>query len=351
MTSIKDSVSTPISDVARLDDGALRQLAAVSVTTAEELLGIIAADPVGTCRLLDIDDVTQLASDAASAASLSAAPSLDSAPTRLFRTGAVAPAGVPTQASAAAIKRRANSSDLAQASGTPGTGTRFLDCFGPVRDQGDRSTCVAYAVCALVECLERRAGSDVDLSEQFLYWAAKEHDRSPGRGGTRIDIAMPRMVADGTCVERIWPYNSDRVDGSEAQGPPPSQAHEDAANHRLSSADDILSQGVDGLRRALDAKQPVAVAVAKFANWTGNSAVKQYGFIPMPLPGTAADDGHAMCAVGYDYDTGFAGGGYFILRNSWGAGFAPESPVAPGHALLPFAYFEEFAWEAFTGSR
>ena len=52
-----------------------------------------------------------------------------------------------------------------------------------------------------------------------------------------------------------------------------------------------------------------------------------------------------------DFDAEFAGGGYIILRNSWSDGFAPQSPVRAGYALLPFAYWESYGWEAFVGTR
>jgi hypothetical protein len=43
------------------------------------------------------------------------------------------------------------------------------------------------------------------------------------------------------------------------------------------------------------------------------------------------------------------GGGYFIVRNSWGDKWASESPESTGHALMPYDYVERFAMEAFTG--
>ena len=44
----------------------------------------------------------------------------------------------------------------------------------------------------------------------------------------------------------------------------------------------------------------------------------------------------------------FAGGGYLILRNSWGTRFATQSLIgAPGHALVPFLYFDKFGGEHF----
>jgi hypothetical protein len=53
--------------------------------------------------------------------------------------------------------------------------------------------------------------------------------------------------------------------------------------------------------------------------------------------------------VGYVDDDTVPGGGFFIVRNSWGAAWAADSPEGAGHALMPFEYVERFAVESFTG--
>jgi hypothetical protein len=352
MASIKESVGTPIAEVDGLGEEDRRRLAAVSVTTAEELVGLITADPHGTERLLSVDDITRLGSEAGFVASRSSTPSLDEAPDETFRTGAAAPEYVQAiEVQPSEVERRAAAPDLFAAAGEPGTGKRFLDCFSPIRYQGGRSTCVAHAVCALAECLERREGSDTDLSEQYVYWDAKQHDGQVEDEGTLITVAMDRMTADGACLEATWPYVPDMIAGNESQAPPPGAAAPDASGHRLVSSDDLGRHDAAAIRAALDAQRPVALSVPVFPNWVGNPMLKLSGFIPMPLPGSGNDGGHAMCAAGYDFDAEFTGGGYFVLRNSWGEGFAPRSPIAAGHALLPFAYWEEYGWEAFAGAR
>ena len=73
------------------------------------------------------------------------------------------------------------------------------------------------------------------------------------------------------------------------------------------------------------------------------------GKITLPLPGEPPAGGHAWCVVGYMDDASVPGGGYFIVRNSWGPNWAAESPEAPGHAMVPYEYVERYAVEAFTG--
>ena len=69
-----------------------------------------------------------------------------------------------------------------------------------------------------------------------------------------------------------------------------------------------------------------------------------------------------MGAVGF-FDNGFLaknglgdfpGGGVFLVRNSWGTGWAKNNPVAnhdsvgAGYALVPYAYIAKYCGEAYT---
>src|SRR5207249_11867871 len=56
----------------------------------------------------------------------------------------------------------------------------------------------------------------------------------------------------------------------------------------------------------------------------------------------------AMCIIGYGFDSAFLGGGYFVVRNSWGTDWARLSPFGPGHGTLPFSYVGHYGWEAYT---
>lgn len=55
------------------------------------------------------------------------------------------------------------------------------------------------------------------------------------------------------------------------------------------------------------------------------------------------DGGHAMLLVGYEDDESVPGGGYFIVRNSWG-----ENWGNGGYAKMPYAYAELFVISAAT---
>jgi papain like protease len=224
------------------------------------------------------------------------------------------------------------------------------ECLSPIRDQGDRGTCVAHAVVAMQECLEkRRSGADLDLSEQFLYWVCKMNDGDAQGFGTWQRVAVPLVVDVGICEESIWSYNGVKMAGNESQGPPPDRdkAYENAANHRATRGVVYPRTALDGLRVRLTSGDPVGISVPVYSNW-GAFTVEQQGHIPMPPPRERSESGHAMLLVGYGFDEGFLGGGYFIVRNSWGTDWAPQSPFEPGYGTLPFSYVERYAWELFS---
>jgi hypothetical protein len=226
---------------------------------------------------------------------------------------------------------------------------RLMDRMPPVRNQGERGTCVAFGSVALREYL---LGSRDDLSEQFLYWACKELDGHPGPG-TYIHTAMTAFAQYGVCQETVWPYNPQQM-ADEGQGPPPGVATENARQYRLDSARTVEPNLVVHYKHVLAGDNghdgmPVTFGTLVFNSWYMSAETHRTGKITLPLPGESPVGGHAWCVVGYVDDADVPGGGYFVVRNSWGSGWACDSPEAPGHALMPYEYVERYAFEAFTG--
>ncbi|MCC5829238.1 MAG: C1 family peptidase [Phycisphaeraceae bacterium] len=226
---------------------------------------------------------------------------------------------------------------------------RLMDRMPPVRDQGQRGTCVAFGSVALREFL---LGDHDELSEQFLYWACKEFDGHPGPG-TYIHTAMTALARYGVCEERIWPYNPHQA-SDEGQGPASAEARKAALRYRLPSTRTVEPNVVADYKHMLagdddQCGMPVTFGTLVFNSWYMSPETHRTGKITLPLPGETPAGGHAWCVVGYVDDDGVPGGGYFIIRNSWGKGWAGDSPEAPGHAMMPYEYVERYAMEAFTG--
>ncbi len=217
--------------------------------------------------------------------------------------------------------------------------------FGPVRDQGQRGTCVAHACAAAREFQTGPQSPQSNLSEQFLYWDCKKHDMAPG-AGTYIRVGMQRLQVDGIPDESVWPYNPNPVPGNEGQDPPSTGALTKAAQYRILDSTKLSPTSVDSLRQALAHGSPVAFSVPVFTHWF-REPTQTTGDVRLPLPGEKVEGGHAMCMVGYETDPNVPGGGYFLVRNSWGEAWGSESPIGAGHARLPFAFINQYGSSAF----
>lgn len=219
--------------------------------------------------------------------------------------------------------------------------------FGPVRNQGQRGTCVAHAAAAVREYLLGQQPAALDFSEQFHYWDCKQHDLIPNLPGTYIKTSMARLQESGIPQETVWPYNPNPISGNEGQGPAPQGASEAAGRYRISGYTRLVPTDVEGLCQTLANNKPISFAVPVYNYWFAEP-VRSSGDVRLPLPGEPLAGGHAMCMVGYQQDESMPGGGYFMVRNSWGTTWAARSAVAPGYARIPFAYIREYANSAFT---
>jgi hypothetical protein len=219
----------------------------------------------------------------------------------------------------------------------------------PVRNQGQRGTCVAFVCTAVREYLLGISNQVGDFSEQFLYWDCKKRDLLP-TSGTWIHIAMNVLKEDGICTEQAWPYNPVNIPGNEGQDPPPPEAKANARLWRIGDPQKLPARWPDILRSALADNSPVAIAVPVYTYWF-TEPVRTTGDIRLPLSADHLEGGHAMCMVGYRDDPDLPGGGFFIVRNSWGTDWAAQGSPSAGHARLPYAYITRFASAAYIANK
>ncbi len=90
--------------------------------------------------------------------------------------------------------------------------------MAPIRDQGQRGTCVAFAVTAGHEVSRGPASNPDDLSEEALYWGCKTAD-GDWHGGTTFSSARTAITRWGQPLEARWPYNHAQADGAEIKLP------------------------------------------------------------------------------------------------------------------------------------
>jgi hypothetical protein len=230
-----------------------------------------------------------------------------------------------------------------------GTVTSLVDRFPPARDQFQRGTCVAFASIAYLEFhLYDASPKTQHHAEQFVYWACKELDGLGQVEGTYVRIALQVLRTRGACLAKTWPYEPLPVGPTEGQGPPRNGAEEEANRHTWAAARKMAATNVQRLRERIDQQQPVVLSVKTFPCWD-HPAVESTGEVPLPVPGTRPDGGHAVCVVGYELRDDIAGGGAFVFRNSWGRKWARrKGRFGEGYGTLAFDYVTKYGLEAFA---
>ena len=206
------------------------------------------------------------------------------------------------------------------------------DLCSPVRDQGPLGSCTGFAMATgLREFLEIKAGNpspfDV-LSPQFLYYEEREIEGTINKDSG----AMPRdglkvLRKTGVCLETDDPYNPKRF----TQAPSP-QAVNGAAQFTISAYFRITT--LTGLKMALAGLHGCVLGITVYESFESNK-VANTGNVPMPQPGEAMLGGHCVFCVGYQDDPSWDGGGYLIVKNSWGTGWGDS-----GYFYLPYDYVQ-----------
>lgn len=238
----------------------------------------------------------------------------------------------------------------------------------PVRDQGKRGTCVAFGSTACLEHSRFAAeGANPDYSEQFLYWAIKDHSADPQKNadGTWLQFARDMLQQDGICHENLCSYVSQLIPSTPVSGAAPSAAAKaDAALHKMTAATYQRRPGGAAalVLQLLGKGRPVAVSLPVFKdptipngpiNWA-TAVGWAYGRVLNPPVRSVVDGGHCVCITGFVPDINEPNGGYFILRNSWGTLWAnlaptPASSHSPeqGYGEISATYVDTYCWELF----
>ena len=247
----------------------------------------------------------------------------------------------------------------------PADQLNYIEYMPPLKDQGQRETCVAFASVAVLEHSLRINGSYKPMSEQFMYWLSKNLDGGFTQPGSRLKAAFLGLQTNGCCTADVWGYNPNRIAGDEPQPPPPSGAVYAARAYTQSNIKRIWPTSVKAMQAQLQARRCVAVTVPLFPSSYGTpgSARRTYtqrtGDFLNPIPGEKTIGGHAMCIVGYIdmLDQPENGYGRFIVRNSWSPTAAPPqrpwatSPnwgLPPGYGTISYMYIRLYGAEAYS---
>jgi len=246
-----------------------------------------------------------------------------------------------------------------------------------VRDQGRRGTCVAFGSTAAIEsAVHVSNGNKVNLSEQHAYWYGETSVGYNGRYTYGLNTAdyLQELDASGYELprEKIWNYNPslqrddqsgniypDSCDGYSGEEctdfafqsdevliagiPTYPDPMPNAAAFGLSEATEIgTSAGnLDFGKLLLESDIPLVVAVDVTNSFISPDAD---GYVTY-VAGEASRGGHAMEVAGWVENADLpaaapdgSGGGYFVLKNSWG-----EDAGDCGYFYVPFNYMLEYA--------
>jgi hypothetical protein len=237
----------------------------------------------------------------------------------------------------------------------------------PIKNQGSRGTCVAHALVASREHRELARGANplhLDLSEQFLFWAAKNQpgEPDPSSDATFLEFAHRALAVEGVCREESWPYVPHVYEGNVTHaGPenPSAAARDEAIQYRAPASRYAVSGRAAELLQILSRGCVAAISLPVFCdrltrtatNWDAPISVA-YGEVLDPPPTAVVMAGHAVCITGFAPDPGESQGGYFVFRNSWGTErFGRRLPAAgwhgreAGYGQVSASYVDRFLWE------
>lgn len=222
---------------------------------------------------------------------------------------------------------------------------QLLNKMPRIKNQGQRGTCVAFALC---RCYETTLDWAHDLSEQFVYWIAKSVDRLDEEGST-LEHGLKAIEKFGACIEslskyRRFPYEARQHVRTQAGPRPTEAAFSDGLQRKHNSHRELDPSDVAALKVCLFNNSPVAITIPIFSSWTQNGVTEQNGIVKLPFDeNEETEEFHAITLTGYVEDHEQPGGGYFIFDNSWGEDWASENTLfGPGRGMLPFAYLTNY---------
>lgn len=181
--------------------------------------------------------------------------------------------------------------------------------FGPVRNQGKRPTCMAFAASDAHAAL--RDGWYPLSCEYIFYKAQRRAGRAPASGAL-LSATLGALHDDGQPEESGWPYLPNTPDDA-GWAPPASIGPVFGRNGATAK------HAVDHIAAQLDQGVPVIILTRLSISFFTPSA----GAMVIPGPGEIPDPNirHALVAVGH----GKLGADRFILvRNSWGNGWGDQ---------------------------
>ena len=191
--------------------------------------------------------------------------------------------------------------------------------FGPPRDQGQRPTCLAFAMSDTHAAVR---GPWADLSCEFLFHHAKKRELTPPTIGAKTSSIREALEHDGQPVEDDWKY-LDALPADLTQWVPPAKM---GTVFRRTTT--MLAGGFDEAWAKVEAGSPVLIVMTISNAFYMPDSAGVVNSAEAPDPASR----HAVVATA----TGEHAGVKCLLgRNSWG-----ETWGLQGHAWLAEPYLK-----------
>ena len=215
----------------------------------------------------------------------------------------------------------------------------------PVVDQGNLGSCTANAIVSgLREFMELKSKTAFNrLSRLFLYYEERVAEGTIQEdSGANIKDGMNCLLKLGVCREDLDPYNI-----ATFTSPPSAAAMAEAPDYKIAKYMNVV--GLGGVKACLAQGFPVVAGMDVFDQMESDQAATT-GVVSIPPRGAQSLGGHAVTVVGYvdtpQFKPGFwKGGGYFLMRNSWGTSWGLGGYFKLAYAYSTQGYMTEF-WTA-----
>lgn len=196
----------------------------------------------------------------------------------------------------------------------------------PVRDQGDLGSCTGFAISTgMREFIENATKEKYStLSPLFLYFEERKLEGTISQdAGAEPRDGMKVLTSLGCAPEADDPYDISKfIKAPSSAAVKDALVYTAASYHRLSTLADVQDCLAGG-----------SGFVIGFDVYDSFENIGSDGKMPMPKAGEELLGGHAVFVCGYKVDTTWPGGGYLIVKNSWGTAWGDA-----GFFYMPFAY-------------